>query len=90
MKTERMVRVSSKGQIVLPKRLRDKLDFHEGDYLIVDELSDGLLVIGKPSRALFDLITEPIKRDLEVQGFTREELMDMIKSMRAQPEPDEA
>jgi antitoxin PrlF len=86
MKTDKMVRVSSKGQIVLPKRLRDKLGISEGDHLVVTELVDGLLIVGKSRRELFDAISEPIRREAEEQGFTREELMDMIKAMRRERE----
>ena len=90
MKTERMVRVSSKGQIVLPKRLRDRLGIVEGDYLIVEEADDGVLVVGKPSKAVLDTLLEPLRREAEAQGFTREELMDMIKAMRKERQSDAA
>jgi len=90
MRTEKMVRVSSKGQIVLPKRLREKLDIHEGDYLMVDEAEDGIVVLGKPSMALLDALLEPLRREAEAQGFTREELMEMIKAMRRERQSDAA
>ncbi len=89
MAQERMVRVSSKGQIVLPKRIRDKMGIGEGDYLAIEDLGNGLLVVGKPSR-LFEVIAEPITREAEAIGFTREQLMEMIKAMRAERKADAA
>jgi AbrB family looped-hinge helix DNA binding protein len=83
MKTERMVRVSSKGQIVLPKRFRDQLGIATGDYLLVKEMKDGALRIEKSEAASeLDRILEPLRQEAKKQGFTRAELMKMIKSMR--------
>ncbi|MHB9038302.1 MAG: AbrB/MazE/SpoVT family DNA-binding domain-containing protein [Armatimonadota bacterium] len=90
MQTKKLVRVSSKGQIVLPKRLREKMGVSEGDYLVVSELADGIIILGKSKRDLFDVITEPIRHEAERQGFTREELMEMIKAMRAERESNAA
>ncbi len=90
MPTKKLVRMSSKGQIVLPKKFRDKLGLQEGDYLMVDELVDGVLVLGKSRRSLFDAISEPIRREAEEQGLSPEQLMDMIKDMRRQRESDAA
>ena len=85
MRTKKLVRVSSKGQIVLPKQLRDKYDIGEGDYLVIYELSDDVMMVGKSKSDIFDEIAEPIRREAERQGFTREELMDLIKTMRKEP-----
>ena len=90
MKADRLVRISSKGQIVLPKRLRDKMGYQEGDYLFVGEYGKGIVLLGKSLAELFDQIVEPIRQEAEAQGFTREELMKMIKDMRARREPDGA
>jgi AbrB family looped-hinge helix DNA binding protein len=39
-----VVTVSSKGQIVLPKELREELEIHEGDTLEIRRKGDGLQV----------------------------------------------
>lgn len=90
MATERMVRVSSKGQIVLPKKIRDRMGIGEGDYIIIDELTEGVLIMAKSRIALFDAIAEPIRREAEEQGFTEDQLMDMIKEMRREPRSEES
>jgi len=39
------VKVSPKGQIVIPKELRDKFGIKEGEEVIVEELEEGVLVM---------------------------------------------
>lgn len=90
MQNARMVRVSSKGQIVLPKRFREKMGIGEGDYLIVQELTDGLYVLGRSRSEVFDAIAEPIRREAEEQGITPEDLMDFIKTMRKERQSNAA
>ncbi|WP_164930581.1 AbrB/MazE/SpoVT family DNA-binding domain-containing protein [Aquifex aeolicus] len=46
-KDEIVVKVLPKGQITLPKRIREKLGIREGDILIVEE-KEGKLEIRKP------------------------------------------
>lgn len=90
MKTRKMVRVSSKGQIVIPKRLREKLGLREGDYLVMDEIADGVLIAGKSATELFDAIAEPVRREAETQGLTPDDIMDTIKEMRRHRESNAA
>ena len=47
MAHRRLARVSSKGQIVLPKIYRDFLGISEGDYVYVKDVGPGLLLLGK-------------------------------------------
>lgn len=83
MAASRMVRVSSKGQIVLPKAFRDKLGISTGDYLVIENGSDGVLLMRKSEAASeLDRMLEPLRQEAKKQGFTRAELMKMIKAMR--------
>ncbi len=90
MKNARMVRVSSKGQVVLPKSFREKMGIEEGDYLMVQELTDGLLVLGKSRSEVFDAIAEPIRQEAEEQGITPDDIMDLIKTMRKERQSNAA
>jgi AbrB family looped-hinge helix DNA binding protein len=85
-----MVRVSSKGQIVLPKRLRDKLGIQEGDYLVVEVKDDAIIVSKSEAASELDRILEPLRQEAKKQGFTRAELMKMIKAMRRERKADAA
>lgn len=82
MKSRKMVRVSSKGQIVLPKGIRDRAGITEGDYIIVQELEDGLLLIGKPGASPLDTIAKGLRETVESSGFTREDLEQVIEDVR--------
>ena len=46
------VKVLTKGQITLPKEIRQKLDIREGDTLLLD--TDGLQATIKKGKTLFD------------------------------------
>jgi AbrB family looped-hinge helix DNA binding protein len=43
--------VSTKGQVILPKAIRDQLHWDAGTRLVVEQTADGVLL--KPMRALF-------------------------------------
>ncbi|MHB1455575.1 MAG: AbrB/MazE/SpoVT family DNA-binding domain-containing protein [Armatimonadota bacterium] len=81
MATSRMIRVSSKGQIVLPKSLRDKVGISDGDFIYIDEI-DGILVIEKPVASRLSQLTEQLKRDASEQDFTRRDLESAISEIR--------
>jgi len=38
-----LVKVSSKGLITLPKKIRSRLDIHDGDYLLVSSDDDRVI-----------------------------------------------
>ena len=43
--------LTSKGQVVIPKALRDELELHKGDELIFRRMGEALLVL--PNKSLF-------------------------------------
>jgi AbrB family looped-hinge helix DNA binding protein len=43
-----MTRVSTKGQVILPKAIRQRRDWHAGTRLIVEETKDGVLLRSAP------------------------------------------
>ena len=85
-----IVRVSSKGQIVLPKRYRDKLGIHEGDCVLLHEVDDGLLLMEKMTESPLEAITAEIRQEAKERGFTRDDLMAAIKERRAEQKRDAA
>ena len=46
------VKVLPKGQITLPKKMREKLNIHVGDSLVLEEGKDGLVL--KKGKTIFD------------------------------------
>jgi AbrB family looped-hinge helix DNA binding protein len=77
-----MVRISSKGQIVLPKGYREKYDLRAGDYLVVEELDDGALVLERPPQTRIEVLTAELRREVKSRGITRRDLEEAIKETR--------
>lgn len=66
--------VSSKGQITLPKELRDKHQLSEGATVLILETKDGVLV--RPSRktlrGLLKGKIDPVRVDREIRKLRKE------------------
>ncbi len=90
MRRGEVTRVSSKGQIVLPKQYRDDLNIQEGDYLSIYEVDDGVLLVEKLKLSPLEAIAADLREEAKRQKFTREELESAIKSRRSERRPDAA
>jgi len=88
MRQGEMVRVSSKGQIVLPKRYRDTLKIRQGDYVKVRELDDGVLVLEKVQDSPLDVMFAGLRAEVKRRRFTRKDLEQAIKEVRAGRDAD--
>jgi AbrB family looped-hinge helix DNA binding protein len=88
MQTKKLVRVSSKGQIVLPKRLREKMGLSEGDYVAVEELPDGNLLLGKQEENPLDKIFSRMRQAAKEKNFTRKDLEEAIREVRGKKSPE--
>lgn len=82
MAMEKMVRVSSKGQIVLPKRIRDKMGIREGDYIFVQESEDGNAILSRAGESQIDSIFKGFRQAAKEMNFTREDLEAAIREVR--------
>ncbi len=90
MRRGEVTRVSSKGQIVLPKQYRDDLNIREGDYISVYEVDDGILLIEKLKQSPLEAVAADLRQEAKRRRFTREELETAIKSRRSERKPDAA
>ena len=81
MSSSRMVKVSSKGQIVLPKSFRDRTGIVDGDYIFMEEI-DGILLIEKSAPSRLSVLTEELREDAAKNGFSRGDLQDAISKIR--------
>lgn len=61
MKNVDTTKISTKGQVVIPKRLREELDLNEGDSLIVVRRGDSLVL----RKLTLEDIAEETDRQLE-------------------------
>ena len=77
--------MSSRGQIVLPKKIRTKLNLSEGTPFIV--LSDGDNILLKPvkipSLSEFSGVLRKAREWASAAGMTEEDVTDAIKAVRA-------
>ena len=77
-----LARISSKGQITIPKEVRKKLNLKEGDKVLFVE-EDGKVVIANASYIAFKEIQQAMQGEAERQGLTSEEDVNkLIKEVR--------
>ncbi len=79
-----VIRISSKGQIVIPASWRKKMDLHAGDELLGMGDED-MLVIKKISslREEFERTVDPIRKKIAEIGITREGVVKAVSESRS-------
>jgi len=82
-----MVTISSKGQIVIPKKILKLLGLKEQDKLLIFNKGDNILLKKiKPEmfeKSLREMLT-PVRKEAEARGLTGKDVGKEIKSYRAQ------
>jgi len=78
-----ITKVSAKGQIVIPKDLRERLNLKEGDTLLVYS-TDSMLVIRKVTKqeSILSIIAEPVRKKIKKLGITRKDVSKAIEQAR--------
>ena len=79
-----IINVSSKGQVVLPLKMRNKLKINSGDKLFIYCNKDSILIkkIKLPSKQEFE---SGIKENMEIakeSNLTEQDIFDAIKEIR--------
>ena len=72
-------KISSKGQIVIPKALRDQLDWREGDNVVFFEENGRLTLQALPKRTLREMADLLPGFDAKVPYSSFEELLELEK-----------
>ncbi len=82
-----ITKVSSKGQIVIPKDLRERLSLKEGDTLLVYS-TDSMLVIRKVTKqeTILSIIAKPVREKIKQLGITRKDVSKAIQRARRSEE----
>ena len=77
--------MSSRGQIVLPKKIRTKLNLSEGTQFIVLSDADNILLkpVKIPSLSEFSGVLRKAREWASAAGMTEEDVTNAIKAVRA-------
>lgn len=78
-----LTKVSAKGQIVIPKDLRERLNLREGDTLLVYS-TDNMLVLRKMTKqeTVLSIVAEPVRKRIRQLGITRKDVSKAIERAR--------
>ncbi|HEU5300215.1 MAG TPA: AbrB/MazE/SpoVT family DNA-binding domain-containing protein [bacterium] len=69
------VRIGKRYAVVLPKKVRERLDLHEGDVLLVEVNRRGILLIPRPASYTSHLagLHREVWKDLDVDEYLEAE-----------------
>jgi len=81
-----VTKISSKGQIVIPKPIRESLNLTEGDRLIAYARGD-LIILKRLNggESILSLLSQPTRKKMEEQGITRNDVDNAIHWARERP-----
>jgi antitoxin PrlF len=82
MNKPKSARLTSKGQITIPKTVRQSLNLEEGDRIIFIEEEDGKMVVKKGALVVFDEFANAISQEAKEKGITEEEMLGELKKVR--------
>jgi AbrB family looped-hinge helix DNA binding protein len=74
-------RISSKGQVTIPKTIRELLNLNEGDRVAFIE-DDGKVVITKASLIALRELQDALSKDAQEKGIIEEELLNELEVVR--------
>lgn len=83
---EALARITSKGQITIPKTIRDKIKAKKGDYLIF-QVKGSKVEIEKASLSQteeFEVLAEKLEKKFKEKGITKEDIQEAVKWARNQ------
>jgi len=76
-----LVKVTRKGQVTIPRAIRDRLGIREGDYLVATAIKD-LVVFRRISLPSWEELFTYGERFAEERGITPGDVLKAIKSVR--------
>jgi len=85
MTENELVKMSPKGQLVVPQMIREKEGFKSGDRFIPFQIKEGILFkrVKIPDlKAEFDKISKEIQKQFQSRGLKEEQVKEAIKWAR--------
>jgi len=81
-----VTKISSKGQVVIPKPIRESLKLMEGDRLIAYARGDLIILKRlKGGEGILSLLSQPTRKKMEELGVTRKDVDNAVDWTRNQP-----
>lgn len=79
-----ITKISSKGQIVIPSEIREKMNLEEGNLLIVLDSNDSICLkkVELPKIKRWGEVTKPFREAAKKSGFTKEDLDRVIEESK--------
>ncbi len=79
-----ITRISTKGQIVIPQRIRETLELEEGNVLTVTSKEDTIILkkVETPKIKSWDEATKPFRDSAKKSNFTQEDLFRIVAESR--------
>jgi len=74
-----LIKVSSKGQVVLPKKIRKKLSLDEKSYLVVEEVGGNIIM--KKASERFDELASFFAREAKNRKISKEQLLKTLSEI---------
>lgn len=74
------VRVQEKGQVTIPKEIREKLDIKKGDLVTFVETEAGILL--QPAQIVVSAALDEIGRALQEEGLSLEQMVERGRWIR--------
>ncbi|MFM9279641.1 AbrB/MazE/SpoVT family DNA-binding domain-containing protein [Paenibacillus jiagnxiensis] len=75
-------RVTSKGQITIPKTIRERLNLQEGDKVAFIEDESGKIVITKSSVVALREFLDSMAKEAKTKGVSEGDLLDDLEQVR--------
>ncbi len=75
-----VVRVQEKGQVTIPREIREKLDLKKGDLVTFVETDEGVVI--KPAEVVVSGALDELGRALKEKGISLEKLMKRGREIR--------
>ena len=76
-----LVKVTRKGQVTIPREIREKLGIREGDYLVAAGVKD-LVILRKVSLPSWEELFAYGEKLAREKGITREDVLKAISATR--------
>ena len=75
-------RITSKGQITIPKAIRERLNLAEGDKVAFMDDGSGRIIFTKSSVVALREFLDSMAKEAMTKGVTEEELLNDLKQVR--------